>query len=72
MGWLKQAHEKYAISGAELVYKQAGRRSLSVTYQKRIYVPVAQPVEHLTFNQVVGSSNLPRHTKGLTYTLAKK
>lgn len=26
------------------------------------YVPIAQPVEHLTFNQRVASSNLAGHT----------
>ncbi len=27
-----------------------------------LYGPLAQPVEHLTFNQVVGRSNRPRPT----------
>ena len=30
--------------------------------QQPIYVPVAQKVEQLTFNQWVGGSSLPRHT----------
>ena len=30
-----------------------------------IYVPVAQMVEHMTFNHVVESSNLSRHTNHL-------
>ena len=36
---------------------------------KLIYAPVAQPVEHLTFNQGVRDSNSRRSTKGTDHSV---